>query len=197
MGGRILKYSQAGLEMQGYLASPAGGKVVRPSVLVVHEWWGLNDYSRHRADLLAALGYPALAVDLYGAGRTAAKPDEAAALMHPLADDPALLRARFLAALDCLREQPGVDPARIGAIGFCFGGGVVLHMARAGAPLKVVASFHGNLALAIAGDAGQVRARIAVYNGEADSLISAASIAAFDATYAAKRGALASTPMAL
>lgn len=186
VSGGLLKYSQAGVEMHGYMASPAGGEAARPGVLVVHEWWGLDDYARHRADLLAALGYPALAVDLYGAGKTAASPDQAAALMHPLANDLPLLRARFMAALDRLRAQSGVDPQRIGAIGFCFGGGVVLHMARAGAPLKAVASFHGNLALAIAGDAGQLCARIAVYNGEADSLVSAESIAAFEADMRAR-----------
>lgn len=181
MTGKVVGYTHDGLEMRGYLALPGGGRAPRPGILVVHEWWGLNEYPRRRADMLAELGYPALAVDLYGGGRTAANPDEAGTLMHALIDDMATLRARFLAAMACLGQQPGVDAGRAGAIGYCFGGGVVLHMARAGAPLDAVASFHGSLGLAIVPGGGPMRARVVAYNGEADTFISAETLRAFEA----------------
>lgn len=179
MAGQFVTYSSGGLDMQGYFAPASGRSGLRPGIVVVHEWWGQNDYTRRRADMLAALGYPALALDLYGGGHNAADPDEAGRLMNALIGDTATLRARFSAALDCLQEQDGVDPQRAGAIGYCFGGGVVLHVARAGAPLDVVASFHGNLDLAIVPGAGAMHAVAVAYNGEADSFVSAASIATF------------------
>jgi dienelactone hydrolase len=176
-----ITYSGGGAKMKGMLAwdDSQGGK--RPGILVVHEWWGNNDYPRQRAKMLAELGYTALALDLYGDGRTAAQPDEAGAFMTAVLEDMEAGRARFEAAHDVLKSHPTVDAASTGAIGYCFGGGVVLHMARMGSDLNAVASFHGSLPLAVAPGVDQVSARVVAYNGEADPLISAEAIAAFKA----------------
>jgi dienelactone hydrolase len=149
-------------------------------VLVVHEWWGLNDYIRGRARQLAALGYTALAVDMYGDGRTAADPAGATNLMNAaLADRPAL-EARFGAAYDRLQAEPGVDPQRVAAIGYCFGGAVVLHAARIGLPLAAVVSFHGALGSFQKPAPGGVKAKVLVCHGAADALVPDADLAAFE-----------------
>jgi len=155
----------------------------RPGILVAPEFWGLNDYSRHRTEMLAELGYTALAVDMYGEGKVAADRDEAFQLMTALLADLPECRARFSAALELLKNHHTVDDNRTAAIGYCMGGGVVLHMARYGLDLDVVASFHGSLPLAIAppGEGGKVTARIVAYNGEDDSFFSPETIAAFKA----------------
>jgi dienelactone hydrolase len=131
--------------MKGYLAYDENIQVKRPGVLVVHEWWGLNDYARKRAKMLADLGYAALAIDMYGDGKTAVHPDDAGKFSSELMKNFDVAKARFAAALDFLQQQPFIDPTRIAAIGYCFGGGVVLNMARQGLGLKGVASFHGGL----------------------------------------------------
>jgi dienelactone hydrolase len=153
----------------------------RPGVLVVHEFWGNNEYPRKRAEMLAALGYTAMAIDLYGDGKTVDHPQEAQQLMAAaLADLPAC-RARFDAALARLKAQSTVDAQNIAAIGYCLGGGIVLHMARFGADLKAVASFHGSLPLALAPEARNIRvtARVVAYNGEDDPFFPPDAIAAF------------------
>jgi dienelactone hydrolase len=169
--------------MQAYLAWDGARSGQRPGVLVVHEWWGCNEYVRRRADMLAELGYTALAVDMYGGGRTADNPDAAGQLMNGLLADLGVVRKRFDAALGELRSQETVEAARIAAIGYCMGGGIVLHMARYGADLAAVASFHGSLPLALApkGEGGKVKARVAVYHGEDDVFFKAEDVAAFKA----------------
>lgn len=176
-----LSYSADGVHMQGHLAfnGKQGGE--RPLVLVAPEWWGRNAYACGRAEQLAAMGYVGLALDLYGNAREAATPDEAGSLMTALIDDMAATRRRFEAALDAARAHVRVDPERCGAIGFCFGGGVVTHMARAGVPLDVVASFHGSLGLAVTEGPDRIRARVAAYNGEQDVLVAAQDLEAFEA----------------
>jgi dienelactone hydrolase len=180
---RDVSYLAGDLKMHGYLTWDADISEPRPGILVVHEFWGLNDYARHRATLLADLGYTALAIDLYGNGKNAADSAEAGQLMNQLLADLPECRARFQAALDFLKADETVDATRTGAIGYCMGGGIVLHMARYGLDLDVVASFHGSLPLAVAaeGEGARVTARVVAYNGEDDVFIPAEAIAAFKA----------------
>jgi dienelactone hydrolase len=172
-------YGAGETTMKGYLAydEAIGGK--RPGILVVHEWWGLNDYARKRARMLAELGYTALAIDMYGAGKTASHPDDAGKFAGELRQNLPLAKARFLAALDLLRQRPQVDAEKIAAIGYCFGGGVVLEMARAGVDLKGVASFHGSLDTANPASPGTVKAKVLVLNGADDTFVTPEQIAAF------------------
>jgi dienelactone hydrolase len=176
-----IEYSADGINMKGYLAWDSGVTGQRPGVLVVHEWWGCTSYVRKRADMLAELGYTAMAVDLYGDGKTAEHPQDAQKFMTAVLDNLAGGRKRFNAALDQLKAHPSVNPGKTAAIGYCFGGGVVLHMARYGADLGAVASFHGSLPLAIAPEAAgtKIRARVVAYNGEDDTFVPAEAIAAF------------------
>jgi dienelactone hydrolase len=174
-------YSSGDVDMKGYIAWDASVEGRRPGILVVHEWWGQNEYPRRRARDLAALGYTAMALDMYGNGKNTGHPEEAGAFSKAVADNMESARARFEAALDLLKQHPTVNPGQTGAIGYCFGGGVVLHMARMGLDLDVVASFHGSLPLAIAPGVEKMTTRVAVYNGEADKFIPAEAIEAFKA----------------
>jgi dienelactone hydrolase len=178
-----LVYHAGDVEMKAYIAWDAEITGSRPGVLVVHEWWGSNPYARRRADMLASLGYTGMALDMYGQGRVAANPEEAGGLMKALLADLAMVRSRFNAALEALKAHPTTDAAQSAAIGYCMGGGIVLHMARYGADLKAVASFHGALPLGVAapGEGDSVTARVAVYHGEDDVLIPAEAVAAFKA----------------
>lgn len=174
-----VEYTAGDTVLKGYLAQNTALKGKRPAVLVVHEWWGHNEYARKRARMLAEQGYVALAVDMYGDGKTARHPDDAGAFAGEVMKNKAVGEARFNAALDFIKKQPAVDPERIAAIGYCFGGGVVLHMARQGADLKGVVSFHGSLATDSPAKEGKVKARVLVFNGEADTMIPAEQVAAF------------------
>jgi dienelactone hydrolase len=177
--GREVEYRSGETILKGYLAEDTAMQGKRPAVLVVHEWWGQNDYARNRARMLAGLGYVALAVDMFGDGKTAAHPDDAGKFAGEVMKNKTMGEARFNAAIDLVRKQSAVDPERIAAIGYCFGGGVVLHMARKGSDLKGVASFHGSLATDEPARPGAVKARVLVFNGEDDKLIPAAQVAAF------------------
>ena len=179
--GKEVSYRAGDITLEGYLARDDTLKGRRPGVLVVHEWWGHNDYARSRAEQLAGLGYVALAVDMYGDGRTAAHPDEAGKFAGAVRSNLPLMRARFEAALEFLNAQPDVDPGRSAAIGYCFGGGVVLEMARSGMDLDAVVSFHGSLGGGSRPEPGSVKARILVANGAEDPFVSEAQIAAFKA----------------
>ncbi|MEJ8568104.1 dienelactone hydrolase family protein [Wenzhouxiangellaceae bacterium CH-27] len=176
-----ISYSADGVTMKGYIAWDDSVEGQRPGVLVVHEWWGHNDYPRKRADMLAELGYTALALDMYGDGRTADHPEDAQKFMQELTDNLESSRARFDAALAQLKAHDTVDTNHIAAIGYCLGGGLVLHMARYGADLDAVASFHGSLPLAVApdGEGAPVTARVVAYNGEADPFVPQEAIDAF------------------
>ena len=176
-----VSYSGGGVEMKGYLAWDDTLEGKRPGIIVVHEWWGHNDYPRRRAEMLAGLGYTALAIDMYGDGKIADHPDNAGAFMTAVLENMDAGRARFEAGLELLKGHPTVDPDKTGAIGYYFGGGVVLHMARVGADLDVVASFHGSLGLASAPGVDKMTTRVAAYNGEADSFVSAQVIEGFKA----------------
>ena len=178
-----ISYSAGGVEMEGYIAWDGDRAGSRPGVLVVHEWWGVNDYARRRANMLAELGYTGMAVDMYGGGRQAGNPDEAGQLMNGLLADMVTVRERFNAGLEQLQAHESTDASKSAAIGYCMGGGIVLHMARYGAALNAVASFHGALPLGIAaaGEGGEVTARIAVYHGEDDQFFTAEQVAEFKA----------------
>lgn len=177
--GKEVSYSANGTTLKGFLAYDSAVKGKRPGILVVHEWWGLNDYARKRARMLAERGYTALALDMYGDGKQAHHPDDAQKFSSEVSQNEALAKARFEAALNFLKQQSTVDADNVGAIGYCFGGSVVLNMARMGEPLKVVESFHGGLATQHPAETGKVRARIASFTGEADPFIPAQQVAAF------------------
>jgi dienelactone hydrolase len=176
---KSVQYTTQGVTMKGTLIYDDAIKDKRPGVLVVHEWWGANEYSKSRARMLAKLGYRALAVDMYGDGKQASTPEEATALSSAVMKDFEAGKKRFLAAYDFLKSQPNVDPEQIAAVGYCFGGGVVLNMARQGADLKGVVSFHGNLAPIQPAQKGGVKAKLLVLHGADDHFISSEQIRAF------------------
>jgi dienelactone hydrolase len=171
-------YSEGGTTLKGFLAWDDANVGKRPGILVVHEWWGLNDYARSRAKQLAELGYTALAVDMYGDGKTADHPKDAGALAASVMKEPRVALARFRAAMDVLKSQPTVDPEKIAAIGYCMGGAIVLNAAREGMDLDAVASFHGSLG-ALLPIKGPIKAKVLVCHGEADSFIPPETVAAF------------------
>jgi len=152
----------------------------QPGVLVVPEWWGLNDYPRMRAKMLAQLGYVAMAVDIYGDGKVTADPKQAGQWADALeAGDRAELRTRIAAALARLKSDPRVDPTKTAAIGYCFGGSTVLELARSGAEVNGVVSFHGHYDTADPAKPGEVKARILACHGADDPFQSPAQIEAF------------------
>lgn len=171
--------SADGTRMIGYFAYDDATPGARPGILVVHEWWGLNDYAKRRARDLAALGYSALAIDMYGEGKHTEHPTEATAFMNEALKNADAAKARFQAGLELLKKQPQTDPTKIAAIGYCFGGKVVLDMARQGLPLAGVASFHGVLATASPAQPGSVKGKVLVEHGGGDTLVPADSVAAF------------------
>jgi dienelactone hydrolase len=177
--GTPVEYTSGDVTLKGYLAMDDSVKEKRPAVLVVHEWWGHNAYARKRAEMLAGLGYVALAVDMYGDGKQASHPEDAGKFAMAVMKDMPAMQARFLAAMDLVKKLDAVDSTRIAAIGYCFGGGVVLAMARQGADLKAVVSFHGSLATSVPAKKGAVKARVLVCNGAADSFIPPEDIKAF------------------
>ncbi|MCB1704131.1 MAG: dienelactone hydrolase family protein [Halioglobus sp.] len=150
-----------------------------PGVVVVHEWWGMDDYTRSRAKQLAEAGYSAVAVDMYGHGKVAQHPGDAKAFMNAALENPESMNARFDAALSLLGSAPNVDPARRYAIGYCFGGAVVLNQARRGADLAGVASFHGSLGTDKPAAPGVIKARILVATGADDPMVPARQVGDF------------------
>jgi dienelactone hydrolase len=165
--------------MKGYIAYPQNHNVKKPGILVVHEWWGHNEYARKRADMLADLGYVALAVDMYGDGKQAAHPKDAQKFAMSVMGNFETAKARFSKALETLKADPQVNPDKIGAIGYCFGGSVVLSMANAGMDLDAVAAFHPGLQLPVTPEKGQVKAKVLVCNGGADPMATEEQIANF------------------
>jgi dienelactone hydrolase len=176
-----VSYRAGDVTLRGYLAEDPASAGKRPGALVVHEWWGLNDYIRRRARMLAELGFSALAVDMYGEGRTGGNAAEATALMSAALADPRALEARFKAAHELLASRATVDSSKIAAIGYCFGGAVVLHAARIGMPLAAVVSFHGSLGSFHKPAPGSVKAKVLVCHGAADALVPEDQIEAFKA----------------
>jgi len=178
--GEEVSYSSGGTTLKGYLAYDRAKQGPRPGVIVVHEWWGHNEYVRTRARMLAEMGYTALAIDMYGDGKNTSHPADAKKfMMEALANMPAA-QARFDAGRALLEAHESTDAARTAAIGYCFGGAVVLHMARSGADLDAVASFHGSLGTQAPAEAGAVSSRLLVMTGAADPMVPPDQVAAFE-----------------
>jgi dienelactone hydrolase len=175
-----VQYKAQGVTLKGYLAWDDEIKGKRPGILVVHEWWGHNEYTRKRAAMLAELGYTALAVDMYGDGKQAMHPAEAGKFSAAVMKNFDSAKARFNAGIAFLKKQPTVDPDNMAAIGYCFGGGVVLNMARSGVDLKGVAIFHGSLTAAVKpAKPGTIKAKILVLHGGDDKFTSPEAIEVF------------------
>lgn len=174
-----LNYEAGGAKCTGYICYDAEVQGKRPGVLVVHEWWGHNEYVRERARMLAEMGYVAMSLDMYGDGKLATHPDDAGKFAGEVSKNMPVATARFTAAKDLLANYPPTDPHHIAAIGYCFGGGVVLNMARAGMDLDAVASFHGSLGTATPAKKGAVKARVLVCHGGDDQFTTPEQIAAF------------------
>ncbi len=171
------KHSEAVLE--GFLAYDDALQTKRPGILVVHEWKGVGDYARRRATMLAEQGYVAMAVDMYGKGIHPKTHEEAAQQAGIYKNDRLLMRARIGSALDVLKEHPLVDASKLAAIGYCFGGTTVLELARSGADIKGVASFHGALETPDPQDAKNIKAKLLVCHGAADTFVPAGEVAGF------------------
>ena len=177
--GQEVTYQAGDTTLKGYIAWDGNHKGRRPGVIVVHEWWGHNEYVRRRARMLAEEGYTALALDMYGDGRQADHPSDAQKLMMEAIANPGIAKARFMAAYDLLNKHETVDPSKIVAIGYCFGGAVVLQMARLGTDLQGVVSFHGNLSTESPAKPGVVKAKVLVLHGADDSLVPKEQVEAF------------------
>ncbi len=179
--GEEVTYSTDSTTMIGYLAKEVSTNEKRPGIIVIHEWWGHNDYVRERADMLAEMGYTALAVDMYGDGKQAQHPEDAGKFAGMVMSNMDEAKARFMQALETLKADPTVDPEKIAAIGYCFGGSVALTMANAGMDLDAVAAFHSGLQLPVMPQEGQLTAKVLVCNGADDPFVPAEQVAAFTA----------------
>jgi dienelactone hydrolase len=175
-----ITYHDGSLALRGVLAYDDAIVGKRPGIVVVHEAWGLGKHAIERAKMLAKLGYVALAADMYGDRRQASDLPAAMELIGDLRTDPAKLRARGGAAVAALRAQPDVDTSRMAAIGFCFGGTTVLELARGGADLKGVVSFHGGLQTAAPAQRGAVTPKVLVCTGADDPMIPPSQVVEFE-----------------
>lgn len=174
-----IKYQIGEDKFTGYLAYDDAISGKRPGILVLHEWWGHNAYARKRADMLAKLGYTALALDMYGTGKVANHPDDAKKFMQAVVSNPSAAEKRFTAAHEILLKHSTTDKTKTAAVGYCMGGGIALHMARAGKDLNGVVSFHGSLGTKTPAEAGRVKAKILVLTGAADPFIPEEQVKAF------------------
>ena len=167
---REVSYSQGGTPLQGYLAWNDSYKGKRPGVVVVHEWWGHNAHARRQARRLAEAGYVAFALDMFGRGKVTTHPETAQEFVSEAMKDPEAMALRFDTARDLLKKDPHVDPTKIGAIGYCFGGGVVLDRVRAGEDLKAVGVFHGSLGTKQPAQPGVFHGHVLALVGGADPM---------------------------
>jgi dienelactone hydrolase len=174
-----VQYRDGATTCDGWVAYDDAQSGKRPGVLVIPEWWGLTDYPKSRAADLAKLGYVAFVADMYGDGKTTQDPKEAGKLAGQFYNDRKMMRQRAMAALEQLKKQPQTDTTKVAAIGYCFGGTVALELARGGAPLKGVVSFHGGLGTPSPAAAGQIKANILICAGGADSFVPDEEVEAF------------------
>ncbi len=177
--GKEISYQGAdGVTLKGYVAYDAAIKGKRPAIVVIHEWWGCNAYVRKRADMLAALGYIAIAADMYGEGKQGSTPKEAGELATPFYSDPQLAKSRIEAAVNKIKEYPQTDAKQMACIGYCFGGSMSLIAAKLGMDFKAVVSFHGGLA-GLPAEAGVIKGKILVCHGAADKFVSDEEVKTF------------------
>ncbi|MDZ4687634.1 MAG: dienelactone hydrolase family protein [Planctomycetaceae bacterium] len=176
---QTIKYQDGGTECVGFLAWDDAVEGQRPGVLVVHEWWGLNDYARNRAKELAKLGYVAFAADMYGEGKTVEHPQDAGAMAAKVRANVEAWRKRAQAGLAVLTSQPQCDATKLAAIGYCFGGSTALQLAYTGADLDAVATFHAALPTPSDAEAKAVKARVLICHGADDKFIPEEAIKAF------------------
>ncbi len=175
----VVEYKQGDTVLEGYLAYDDAVKGKRPGVLVVHEWMGLGNYAKMRAEKLAGLGYVAFAADIYGKGIRPQNTDEAGKLATSYKSNRSLLRERVLAGLDVLKNNKLTDLKRIAAIGYYFGGTTVLELARSGADVAGIISFHGGLSTPTPEDAKNIKAKVLVLHGANDPYVPAEEVSAF------------------
>jgi dienelactone hydrolase len=178
VNGTEITYATDSTNLKGYIAYDENSNEKRPGILIVHEWWGHNDYVRERADSLAKMGYTAIAVDMYGDGKQADHPDNAGKFAQQVFSNLPEAKARFEAAMEVLKQHESVNPDQIAAIGYCFGGSVVLTMANSGYDLDAVAAFHSGVALPVMPN-DNLKAQVLVCNGAADPFINPESVTAF------------------
>ena len=164
-------YTHDGVTLKGHLAYDDAATGKRPGVLVVHEWWGLNDYAKKRVTMLAELGYVAFAADMYGDGKATEHPDQAGEMMSMVQKNQAAWQGRAVASLKVLQQHPRVDATKLAAIGYCFGGSTALQLAYTGADVKAIASFHGALPLPTAEQAKAIKAKVLICHGAEDSFV--------------------------
>lgn len=173
-----VSYTIGNTNFSGYVVYDSNKTGKRPAVLVVPEWWGLNNYPRTRARELAELGYIAMAVDMYGDGKIATDPKQAASMAAPFYKDPSLTKTELDAAINKLKSYEQADSTKMAAIGYCYGGFVVLNAAKLGANLKGVVSFHGDLS-GVPANKDLLKAKILVCHGEADKFVTQQTVEAF------------------
>jgi dienelactone hydrolase len=174
-----VEYQDGDTKLTGYLMYDDAATGKRPGVIVAHEWWGLNDYVKSRAEKLAELGYVAFALDMYGDQRVTEHAQEASGWMKQITENVDQWQARALAGLEVLKQHERVDPERLAAVGYCFGGATVMQMAYAGADLAGVVSFHGSLPPATEEQQKQIKASVLVAHGSADTFVPAERVLAF------------------
>jgi dienelactone hydrolase len=177
---QTIEYKQGDTTLEGVLVYDAAVKTKRPGVLIVHQWKGVTDYEKKRAAMLAQLGYVAFCADIYGKGIRPQTPTEAGAQAGKYKSDRALLRARVNAGLAVLRKNAFVDASRIAAIGYCFGGTTVIELARSGADLAGVVSFHGGLDSPTPADGKNIKCKVLACHGADDPFVPAKDLAAFE-----------------
>jgi dienelactone hydrolase len=175
----VVTYKEGDTTLEGFVAYDDALKGPRPGIVVVHQWMGLGDYEKKRARMLAELGYVAFCADIYGQGVRASNPGDAGKLAGKYKNDRALLRKRVQAALTQLRTLPQVQSGKVAAIGYCFGGTTVLELARSGADLSGVVSFHGGLGSPTPEDAKNIKARVLALHGADDPFVPAPEVADF------------------
>jgi dienelactone hydrolase len=175
-----VEYKDGDTTLEGFLAYDTAQAGKRPGILVVHQWMGLSDYEKKRCEMLAKLGYVAFAADVYGQGIRPRSVAEAGAQAGKYKSNRKLLRQRVNAGLACLRQQRLVDAQRVGAIGYCFGGTAVIELARSGADVRGVVSFHGGLDAPTPADGKNIKCRVLALHGADDPFESAADLAAFE-----------------
>lgn len=186
----VIEYKDGAVTCKGFLAFDDAVQGPRPAVLIVHEWWGLGEHAKRSATRLAEQGYVGFAVDMYGDGFYTDEVAAAGAHAGEMKKNPDRSKPRFVAALEVLKKRPEVNTERIGAMGYCFGGTMVLDMARMGLDLRGVVSFHGGLATSVSNDNATPKAAILVCHGAEDPFVSVAEVENFKAEMAARKANL-------